>query len=92
MKNKVIIFLIALIIGGISHSLYASSLRLIQVPEYINGYYTVDLLQYVSELKAKEDSKRTYKPQQILQPSTPTKEQIQYRKDGVVNYKPGVSA
>lgn len=58
MKNIKItlLILIAFIVGAYSTSIYASSNRLIMVPEYINGYSTLDLLNYMAKLKEKEDN------------------------------------
>lgn len=58
MKNiKItILILIAFLVGAYSTSIYASSNRLIMVPEYIRGYSTLDLLNYMAKQKAKEDN------------------------------------
>ena len=55
--KKIFIILIAFIIGASASSVYAQTQRLIQVPEYIGGYSTVELLNYVANMKAKEEVK-----------------------------------
>ncbi len=44
------------------------TIKLIMVPEYIGGYSTIDLLNFVAGLKAKEDSKVIPKKTIINQP------------------------
>ncbi len=55
--KKIFIILVAFIIGASASSVYAQAQKLIQVPEYIGGYSTVELLNYVANMKAKEDIK-----------------------------------
>jgi hypothetical protein len=56
---KTLILTIGIIIGfalSLAFNTYGSYINLIQVPEYINGYKTLDLLNYLSELKAQKDA------------------------------------
>lgn len=50
--------LLAFIIGGLASNIYAQTIRLIEVPEYINGYSTIDLLNYPSQLKANDNGNK----------------------------------
>lgn len=58
MKNiKItILILVAFLLGAFATNIYASSVKLIMVPEYIGNYKTVDLLEYVMKTKQKEDA------------------------------------
>lgn len=68
---KTLILTIGIIIGfalSLAFNAYGSYIKLIQVPEYINGYKTLDLLNYLSELKAQKDANELKQ----IQPSTKT--------------------
>lgn len=58
MKNiKItILILVAFLLGAFATNIYASSVKLIMVPEYIGNYKTIDLLEYVMKAKQKEDA------------------------------------
>lgn len=66
-----ILIAIAFIVGAYTTHLYASAQRMILVPEYVGGYNTVDLLEYVAKLKAKEDTKVTppTKVKEVIKPT-----------------------
>lgn len=51
----IILILIGFFLGVSANLLLASKITSIQVPEYINGYKTLDLLDYLASLKAKQD-------------------------------------
>jgi len=53
---KLTIILLLGIILGIAFTTYASYVKLIQVPEYIKGYSTIELLEYLANLKANQDA------------------------------------
>lgn len=66
MKNIKITLLIvvAFLLGAITTNLYASTIRLIMVPEYIGNYKTVDLLEYLMKQKQKEDVSKKQKTEE----------------------------
>lgn len=69
MKNiKVtLLIVVAFLLGAITTNLYASTIRLIMVPEYIGNYKTVDLLEYLMKQKQKEDVSK--KQQKVEEPA-----------------------
>jgi len=68
--------LIGIIIGiALSTSIAYAGIRYIQVPEYIRNYKTLDLLNYMADLKDKEVKLETPKEVEIKKPE-PIKESI----------------
>ena len=71
--KTLILILISFLIGAFAAYSYASYVKTIEVPEYINGYLTLDLLDYLSTLKVKQDAiDKSNQPLFI----TPTKKEV----------------
>ena len=74
----VIIIGIAFFLGALTTNISAYYyVRYIQVPEYVSGYSTLDLLNYLASLKAKEDSKIVVPQPKPVQQPTPVQKPIQ---------------
>ncbi len=56
MKKITLGIIIGIAISLSSITFASSAIKLIMVPEYTNGYKTLDLLDYVSTLKARQDA------------------------------------
>jgi hypothetical protein len=68
MKNLkiTVLIVIAFLIGASAVSIYASGSNLIMVPATINGYSTLDLLNYLATLKQNADKLAARPTQQQL--------------------------
>ena len=71
MKKFILIGVIGAILGSFGVA-YASGIRLIQVPEYVQGYRTVDLLDYLATLKRESEAKQMNTVIPNTQKSVPT--------------------
>lgn len=69
------IIIVSFLVGASVSQVSASVQRLIQVPEYINGYSTIELLEYVSTLKATQDKVMKEEP----------KKEVKTKKKGGLN-------
>lgn len=69
-------------IGAFATNIYAASVKLIMVPEYIGNYKTVDLLEYVMKQKQKEDAKvqKVSVPEKKEQPKKTKNDKINFIK------------
>jgi hypothetical protein len=70
MKNIILGIAIGLALSIGSVSFASTQIKLVMVPEYVGGYKTVDLLQYVANEKSAEDTAKETKPVQPTQPQT----------------------
>jgi len=73
MKKLILGIIIGITLSISTITFAQATVKLIMVPEYINGYSTIDLLNYVSQIKAKEDKPKIIIPQVVpkVVPQTP---------------------
>ena len=57
MKKLILGILIGIALSASSLAVASEKIKMIMVPEYINNYKTLDLLNYLSQMKQKEDIK-----------------------------------
>lgn len=55
MKYIKLTLFIVIIFGACVQNIHATSAKLIMVPEYIGGYKTTELLEYIAEKKKQEE-------------------------------------
>lgn len=80
-KNIITTFVLALLILGPSTSIYAKPVKLIEVPEYIGNYKTIDILEYFMNTKQKIEVKETDKNAETKK----VEEKTKINKSNIVN-------